>query len=739
MSLAVKSGRPLSREGFVQRPRLLSKLIDGRDIPLVALVAPAGYGKTSLLVDWAQQDSRSSAWLAPEEWPSDSIGLTRAFASALEQTEPFDERLAEALDSSRVGLDSKLASRVLPALASSLERRSNPIVLILDDAHLITDPRSFMVLATVAEHLPCGSQLVLASRNPLALPLGRLRAHRALLELGVRELAMTPTEAAALLRATAVRVPQAEVQALVERTEGWPAGLYLAALSALGEPDVSAPFARFTGDHHVVADYLRDEFLSELSDDQFEFLLLSSVLDWLSGPLCDAVLDRLGSVFVLDDLAASGFPLQPLGTGHQSYRLHRLLREMLLGELRHTHPERETSLHLRASAFHAAHGDFDSAIAHAIAAPDAGRAGELLWGHLPRYLADGRNDLVQGWLGCFAPEDLSSHASLALTAAYSSLALGDLRQVEHWGLVGAAALSRATAPAQLASLSTGVAVIQATVNRHGMGPMGRHAARAYALEQDDSPWRSICCLLQGVAHHLTGDRVQAREQLEAGIHRSAVSAPNVETLCLSQLAMITVEEGDWDRGVNLIARAVRQIERHGLSAYPTSALTFAVSADVRSHVGRVDEGKRDARRAAHLLAGLSDFIPWYEAETRIMLARAALQLADISAARTLLAEASQLARRVPDAVVFGGWLDDTWGLVDSASTAALAGPSTLTMAELRILRFLPTHLTFREIGARLCVSTNTVKTQAHAVYRKLDVSSRSDAVARAADIGLLDG
>ncbi|MGC2373665.1 MAG: LuxR C-terminal-related transcriptional regulator, partial [Solirubrobacteraceae bacterium] len=276
------------------------------------------------------------------------------------------------------------------------------------------------------------------------------------------------------------------------------------------------------------------------------------------------------------------------------------------------------------------------------------------------------------------------------------------------------------------------------LGRHGVAPMGIRAARAYALEDNDSPWRSICCLLQGVAEHLTGDREQAREHLEDGIHRSSVVAPPVEMLCLSQLAMITVEEGDWDRGVDLIARAVCQIERHDLSSYPTSALTFAVSADVRSRVGRVDEGKRDARRAAHLLARPVDFIPWYEAETRIMLARAALRLADVGAARTLLAEASHLARRVPDAVVLGGWLDETWGLLDSTATTALAGPATLTMAELRILRFLPTHLSFREIGARLHVSTNTVKTQAHAVYRKLDVSSRSEAVARATDIGLLD-
>jgi LuxR family maltose regulon positive regulatory protein len=579
---------------------------------------------------------------------------------------------------------------------------------------------------------------VLSSRTPLALPLGRLRAHRALLELGPRELAMNAPEAAGLLRAADVQAAPVDVRVLVERTEGWPAGLYLAALSARGEPDVREAFARFTGDHRVVADYLRDEFLANLSDEQVDFLVLSSVVEELSCSLCDALLDRGDSLRILDGLLHSGFPLEVSNRGRRFYRLHRLLREMLLGELRHVHNEREADLHLRASAWYEAHGDFDEAIAHAVAASDAQRTGDLLWGQLPRYVTEGRNDLVRTWLDQFSPEVLSSHASLALTAAYSALALGDLRQAEHFGLVGAAALSRDSSPPQVPSLPTGVALIEAVVGHRGVVPMGRHAARAYALEDDDSPWRSICLLFQGVADHLTGERSQAREHLEEGVHRSAISAPHVETLCLSQLAMITVEEGDWDHGVDLIARAVRQVERHGLSSYPTAALTFAVSAEVRSHAGRVDEGKRDARRAAHLLAGLSDFIPWYEAETRIMLARAALRLADIAAARTLLAEASHLARRVPDAVLFEGWLDDTWGLVDSASTAALAGPSTLTMAELRILRFMPTHLSFREIGVRLHVSTNTVKTQAHAVYRKLNVSSRSDAVARAADIGLLE-
>jgi LuxR family maltose regulon positive regulatory protein len=735
MSLAVKSGRPFSREKLVRRSRLLGKLNEGRNTPLVAIVAPAGYGKTSLLTEWAGQDERTSMWLSLEKWHDEPTRLIREIFAGLQAVDSLDPHLLEALNNPTADL----ITVVLPALAVELERRADPIVLILDDVHTLTNAGALHVLSAVAEHLPMGSQLVLASRTVPALPLGRLRAHGALLELGTKEMAMRPPEAASLLRSAHLKIDSADVDALVERTEGWPVGLYLAAVCAREQPDATAALARFSGEDHVVADYLRDEFLSELSAEEVEFLLDTSVMNSLSGPLCDAVLNTRGSACLLDRLARGNLPLEPIDRSHDWYRCHPLLREMLLGELRHRHPQREPLLHLRVSEWHAGHGELDSSIAHALAGNDNGRAGNLMWEHLPRYVAQGHNDLIQGWLQNVSAEDLSAIPSLALTAAYSALALGDIRQAEHWGSVGATALSRATAPPAPASLATGVALIEAALGRDGMAPMARHAARAYELEQDDSPWRSICCLLQGVANHLTGNRAQAREHLEDGIHRSSVVAPPVEMLCLSQLAMITIEEGDWDRGVDLIARAVHQVEHHGLARYPASALAFAVSAEVRSHVGRVDEGKRDARKAAHLLGGLGDFIPWYEAETRIMLARAVLGLADVGTARTLLAEASQLARRVPDAVVFGGWLEDIWGRVDTVATNALAGSAALTMAELRILRFLPTHLSLREIGVRLHVSTNTVKTQAHAVYRKLDVRSRSDAVARAVEIGLIEG
>jgi LuxR family maltose regulon positive regulatory protein len=213
--------------------------------------------------------------------------------------------------------------------------------------------------------------------------------------------------------------------------------------------------------------------------------------------------------------------------------------------------------------------------------------------------------------------------------------------------------------------------------------------------------------------------------------------PSVESLCHTQLAIIALGEHDWELAEERSARATALIARHNLEQTPSAALVFAVAALVRAQLGRADGAKELVRQATRLLRTSDHYAPWYAEETRIMLARAAARLTDMRRARTLLADASRAARRVPDAPVLNGLLDEALGELDSGAAAALEGSSLLTLAELRILRFLPTHLSFREIGDRLHVSTNTVKSQAHAVYRKLDASSRSEAVARASRVGLI--
>jgi LuxR family maltose regulon positive regulatory protein len=626
-----------------------------------------------------------------------------------------------------------------PDVRSILDGAGNDggVVLVLDDAHL-TPPAALRDLVdVVTAEMPAGAMLALSSRSELPIPLGRLRAQRALIEVRVQDLEMLPADASTLLRHAGLELDLTAVQALVRRTEGWPVGLYLAALSVAEHDDLNGAINRLRGDDHRLAEYFRDEVLSGLPPDLSEFAVQTSVLDELSGPLCDAVLDRQGSAQLLRRLAKANPLLRPLDPAHERYRWHGLLRDTLSADLRRTAPELVQRLHDRASSWYEAQGDTDRAIAHAVQAHDLGRTGDLLWGSIVAYVTQGRNEIVQEWLSVFSREELASCVPLALSAAHSFLVAGNTAEARHLAVAAVAVADRGESARPARSLTAGLAGIEALVGRVGVSAMGEAAERVCDLEPQDSPWRPISLLLRGTALHLSGDGAGALPLLDEGADLSAASAPSVMSLCLAQAAMVAIEQEEWDSAAELTDRAERVIEERGLAEYPICALAFAASAATRAHHGRADEAKRDLRSGVDLLTKLGDFIPWYGAEARILLAHASLWLADVVGARTLLAEASRLARRTSGAVIFQRWFDDAWSYMDELAESSLAGPSSLTIAELRILRFLPSHRSFREIAAQLGVSANTVKTQAHAVYRKLGAASRSEAVMRASDAGLL--
>jgi LuxR family maltose regulon positive regulatory protein len=741
MVLDVKRGRPPSRDGLIPRSRLIARLRHDEEVPLLAMIAPAGYGKTNLLWEWLSDERRSRAWLVLEEHHNDPIHLLQEIAGALEDVEPFPVAVSDSLHVA----DSDVPGVVLSRILSALALRGRPTAIVLDDAHVLTAPAALRIVGNLAERLPADSQLALASRTSPPLHLGRMRARGALLELRAEDLAMTHAEGAALLEMAGLNLTAVELELLMERTEGWPAGLYLAALSLRDEADMSGALARFTGCDRVVGEYVWEEFLAELSTEALDFLVRTSILDELHAPLCDAVLASEDSSRMIKRLACTAnLPLVALDRSGGRYRCHRLLRDTLLAELRREAPMGEFELHRRASTWHAAHSELDRSIDHAVRARDIARTGDLLWDNPLHYVAGGRNSEVRRWLEAFDTGELAGSPFLAVVAAHSSLVAGNLSRSEHLGLLAAGALTRTHPPlsemsaAAASSLAAGILLIEAAAARNGVAQMSKDAARAYELEPPDGRWRPLSCLLRGIAEHLLANRAKARRYLEEGARIGAVGAPAIEILCLAQLATLHVEGEDLQMGVACLDRAVAQIERHRLDTCPTSALVLAVTAAVHSRVGRVEESQRELRQARRLSATLEDFAPWYEAQTHIALARAALALADVRQARTLLAEGSQCARRIPDATVLRLWLNQIWEQLDTVAALALSGSAALTMAELRILRFLPTHLSLREIGLRLHVSTNTVKTQAHAVYRKLNVSSRSQAVARAGEIGLLD-
>ena len=433
-------------------------------------------------------------------------------------------------------------------------------------------------------------------------------------------------------------------------------------------------------------------------------------------------------------MSRSNLLVVPLDDADGSYRYHPLLGDMLQAELRRARPQCEAELHRRASDWYARTGDADRAIDHAIDAGDAERAGELLWATAAARVFDGRGAEVRRRLERFTPEEIAAHPTLALTAASQHLAKGERDLVEHW----TAAAERRLDGSAPASLYAGVAAMRAAVARDGIDEMVSDAARAYGRSPEDSPWRSFCCLLRGVGEHLRGDAATARTHLEEGARRGAIAAPSIQSLCLAQLALLALEDDDWEQGPLLAARARAQVDRFGIERHPAAALVFAVSALVRAHRERVEDAQADRRRAVEVLTSLVDYVPWYDAEARVVLARAALRLGDVTGTRTLLGEASRALSHEPAAVVLRGWVDELWAQVEAFTLTELVGPSSLTTAELRVLALMPTHLSFREMGGQLHVSGNTVKTHAHAVYRKLDVCSRSEAVVRARSTGLLD-
>jgi len=684
-----RSPSPRPSRDAVARPRLIAPLLDSDDAAVAVLVAPAGFGKTTVLREWAARDPRPFAWLTLDARDDDPLRLLA--------------RVSRVVDAAR--------ERAMP---------DGRFVLVLDDVHVLRRNHARALLGAIATDLPPQAMLAVASRCEPPLPIARLRAERGLVELRADALALRPTEVSAVLRAAGEGAGREHVAALTRLSEGWAAGLSLVRLAV---PDAPA------GDAPEIAAYVEDEVLASLAPAQAAFLRSTSVLDVLTAPSCDALLERSGSAAMLATLAHEHALLVPLDRHGERYRQHRLVREALRALLHRDEPELERRLHSRAARWHRHGGDRDAALDHALRAGDLRQAAWLVWRGAPADLGHGRFDAVDKRLARFSARQVAASAPLAMTAAARSLTIGRGDVAEHWIARAAAATAAPGSPAGAA-----IAALRAATAHQGLEAARADAQRAASMRPDDGPCRALCSLAAGVAAHLTGDRERAAEELAEGVRHAAVTAPILHALCLTQLALLAQERGEGEEAAGLLARARAQVDRFGLAAGAPSALVFAASAFVRAHRGRVEEARADLREAARLSEELVDYAPWFDAELRLLMGRAALRLCDAGDAERRLDEAARVLRRLPEAVVAAEWLAEA----REGLAAFAAGQGGLTTAELRILGYLPTHLSFREIAERTFVSGNTVKTQANAVYRKLDVSCRSDAVTRARALGLLD-
>jgi LuxR family maltose regulon positive regulatory protein len=266
--------------------------------------------------------------------------------------------------------------------------------------------------------------------------------------------------------------------------------------------------------------------------------------------------------------------------------------------------------------------------------------------------------------------------------------------------------------------------------------MRAKAMRAYELLPPEDPWCSLCRFIEGVSFHLAGEPKLARPALEEGARSAAVTAPTINALSLAQAALLEIDEGDLAEATRRSRDSVAVCELHGLATRPTQAMVMAIAGYVEALNGEAATASRHVKHAGALLRELVEMSPWYLAETRIVIARALALLDDIAGARAQLADAARDLRQTPDAPLLRDWLQQAWSAADSAT---VSGRWPLSPAELRLLHFLPTHLSFREIADELFVSQNTVKTQARSIYQKLGVSSRAEAVVTARTAGLVGG
>ncbi len=567
---------------------------------MVLVAAPAGYGKTTFLAQWEDADERPFAWISLDERYDDPLLLLGSIAAAVDEIEPLDDGVFAPLLSPVPDVSNVVVPRVCQALRE-LER---PFVIVLDDLHKVHNPEALGPLPELAASLNAGSTLAITSREEPEMPLGRLRTQRRLGEVGARDLVMTPAEAADLLEEAGLELDGPAVERLVERTEGWPAGLYLAALALGTEDDVERAVEDFYGDDRLVADYVRDAFLEGLPAFELDFLTRTSLLDRLSGPLCDAILERDGSAEILRHLARSNMLLVPLDRRDLEYRYHSLLQEMLRAELQRQGRHLEAPLHERASRWYAEHDDIDHAVKHAIAAGNRDRAGELIWANTAGYASRGRNATLRRWLAEFSDREIAESPALCLTAATTSLSAGDGARVEHWTAAAAEGVKAAPSTPESVSLESAARVIRAAgAARDGVVQMRADVVDAYDLLAGRQPVAvAVPPDSRGTSYHLTGDRQTARTLLEEGSRRGGAAAPHVQTLCLAQLALISLDESDHEQAYTSAELAMAEVTHFAVADYPTSGLVFAVAALVRARSGRTRDASADLRKATELMS-----------------------------------------------------------------------------------------------------------------------------------------
>jgi LuxR family maltose regulon positive regulatory protein len=745
---ATKLHIPALRSGHLHRVELVGTLI-AQGQSRVALVAAApGSGKTSLLSEWHAdpRERRPFAWISLDTADNDPVRFWDGVFAALQTTVP------EIGGSAQAALHSPgttVTDQVLPLLINDLAELAElaePVVLVLDDYHLIENREIHGAIGLLVERLPSIAQLVISTRSDPPLPLSRLRARGQLIEIRGGDLRFNVVEAGAFLNeVVGLDLEPDEIARLHERTEGWAAGLQLAGLSLRGREDHRQFIDSFAGDDHHIVEYLGFELLDNEPSELREFMIQTSVLERLSGPLRAAVTGDPDSEWLLRRMERENAFVIALDSRREWYRYHHLFAELLRHELARTRPGLVVELHRRASAWYRDADAIHEAIEHATAAGDFGDAIELITTHWYEFLQRGRQETVASWIDQLPSETVVHDPNLCLTRAWLGVNTGRLDEVDRWIEAAGRAADEQPEAEELPPLESGVASLRA-IHRYMSGNVSAAVAagrRALALERGGaaSPWRPVGCPVLGLSLHWHGEREDAIQTLTEAVRIARANGNHLAAMHASGgLAAIEYERGDAASANARVAEAIALAEEHDLSEHWASSLSLAVHGQL---LARSD----DPEAADQLLLRASELARRGVASVEI-----AYSLLALSSIRQRLGRRDEAQRIYEEARTAVARCEDP-GILDARLARAerqakLASPpragrtsgrssDALSDAELSVLRLLRSELSQREIAGELHLSFNTIKTHTRNIYRKLGVAERTEAISRARELSLI--
>ncbi len=713
----------------VRRPRLVARLDAASGLPLTVVSAPPGFGKTTLLSQWvAQRPPGATAWVSLDEDDNDPVRLWSHVCAALGVEGPLPEDPP----------DRPAASVVLVAAAlNDADARGGERVLVLDDYHLITNPACHERVRFLVEHLPAPLHVVIASRRDPPLPLARMRASGTLGEVRARDLRMVREESRQLIDLNGVSLSADHVRRLHEKTEGWAAGLYLAVLSIRGREDVGAFMDAFSGSNRHIVDYLTSEVLAAESPETTDFLLRTSVLDRMSGPLCDAVLETTGSTTRLRELERRNVLVWAIDDDLLWFRYHPLLRDVLSFMLAEQRPDEAAPLHLRAARWWEGAGDPERAVEHTLAARDARRAARLVGAHwLELAGTRGAAPVIDRWLERLPQAVVLADPGLCLTRAVLEEARGAPRRVvERWL---EAAERNPDLPADATPLPFGTnsvllesALVRAASDGQDVGRRLSSATRAARLARDVGPFaRAMAGTHLAYAEWQAGRHADALATAHGAMAEDGARALPLLTAILHAICSLSLAAIGDDAAADEEARAAfARMNAHGHRDTAQATVVWLAHGTACARRGALEPAEEALRHAVALADAPN--LALDRAHALLALAAVLKARSDVGSAAIAVAQ----ARRIVSGTVDPGPLRRLAAASRARGEAVLAEP--ISDGEMRILRLLPSDLTLRQIGERLFLSVNTVKSHTRLLYRKLDASSREEAVARAQELRLI--